>query len=64
MPLVTQWNDAKGVSFCNGSSIDTVKDCNNNLCLCTHTLEIEIGQVGSHNKGMIFLTIELSLNNK
>lgn len=45
VPLVTQWDDAKGVHFCNMSNTDTVNDCNDNLCYCTHMLEIKLGQV-------------------
>ena len=46
MPLVTQWDDAKDIPFCNMSNTDTVNGCNDNLCYCTHMLDVKIGQVG------------------
>ncbi|XP_045192997.2 uncharacterized protein LOC123549187 isoform X1 [Mercenaria mercenaria] len=44
VPLATQWQDAEK-NFCNTSTIDTTTKCNDNLCLCTHMLDIPKGEV-------------------
>jgi hypothetical protein len=48
-PLATQWDDAEK-NFCNTSTINTKTQCNDDLCLCTHMLDIPKGEVCSvHN---------------
>ncbi|XP_060585722.1 uncharacterized protein LOC132741548 [Ruditapes philippinarum] len=43
-PLATQWDDAEK-NFCNTSTINTKTQCNDDLCLCTHMLDIPKGEV-------------------
>ena len=49
MPLATQWNDAADkLTFCNYNSMDTASDCSDDLCFCTHMLDVELEQVIKH----------------
>ncbi|WAR13269.1 LAC2-like protein [Mya arenaria] len=45
LPLATQWEDVTHKRLCNASTVDTVNDCNDDLCYCTHMLDVEMGQV-------------------
>lgn len=46
-PLATQWDDVtnKNEIFCNSSTINISTDCTDNLCFCTHMMQVELGQV-------------------
>ncbi|KAL4235327.1 hypothetical protein ACF0H5_006962 [Mactra antiquata] len=44
LPLGTQWDMAEK-RFCNADTLDTTTECHDNMCLCTHMLDIKLGQV-------------------
>ena len=45
LPLATQWHDVTDKRFCNSWTADTVSQCNDDLCRCTHVLDVDVGQV-------------------